>query len=270
MARQFFKDLPDTSTPLTASRLNGLLDGEEPMGNLVVDSIRSKNIFNKANILNNTYLNISNQNKLVYDINSISGYAKCKPNTTYTISKIVSAPFIVATCSTTPAIDTTIQQGITNDSGSSITITTNSSAQYIVFWFYHAQYSTGSYNDIINSIQVEEGSTATSYSPYQNLTNSLDGYYETSNAKLYKMGDMVFSVVYTGSTAITNGTVATLPDGFKCDGTVRTFTRYYDGSSYQNGLLFVQGNKIQINTEFGAIPSSASFIRTVVFWKTTD
>lgn len=43
MARQFFKDLPDTSTPLTASRLNGLLDGEEAMGNLVVDSIRSKN-----------------------------------------------------------------------------------------------------------------------------------------------------------------------------------------------------------------------------------
>lgn len=138
--------------------------------NVVVGSIRSKNIFNKANILNNTYLNISNQNKLIYDSNSISGYAKCKPNTTYTISKIVSAPFIVATCSTTPAIDTTIQQGTKNDSGSSITITTNSSAQYIVFWFYHTQYSTESYNDIINSIQVEEGSTATTYSPYQNLT----------------------------------------------------------------------------------------------------
>lgn len=144
-------------------------NSDNDFANLVVDSIRSKNIFNKANILNNTYLNISNQNKLVYDSNSISGYAKCKPNTTYTISKIVSAPFIVATCSTTPAIDTTIQQGINNDSGSSITITTNSSAQYIVFWFYHTQYSTESYNDIINSIQLEEGTTATTYAPYQNL-----------------------------------------------------------------------------------------------------
>ena len=45
MAKQFFKDLPNTTTPLTATRLNGLLDGEEALGNLVVDSIRSKKLY---------------------------------------------------------------------------------------------------------------------------------------------------------------------------------------------------------------------------------
>lgn len=44
MARDFFNNLPNTTTPLTAPRLNGLLDGDEAMGNIVVDSIRSKNI----------------------------------------------------------------------------------------------------------------------------------------------------------------------------------------------------------------------------------
>lgn len=44
MAKEFFKDLPNTTTPLSSARLNGLLDGGEPMGNIAVDSIRSKNM----------------------------------------------------------------------------------------------------------------------------------------------------------------------------------------------------------------------------------
>ena len=58
MAREFFKNLPNTTTPLTAPRLNGLLDGDEAMGNIVVDSIRGKNLFNNA-IINNQWLNTS-------------------------------------------------------------------------------------------------------------------------------------------------------------------------------------------------------------------
>lgn len=46
MAKEFFKDLPDTSTPLSATRINGLLDGEESMGSIVVENIRSKNLLN--------------------------------------------------------------------------------------------------------------------------------------------------------------------------------------------------------------------------------
>lgn len=42
--KEYFKNLPDTTTPLTAPRLNNLLDGGEPMGNIKVDSIKSKNM----------------------------------------------------------------------------------------------------------------------------------------------------------------------------------------------------------------------------------
>ena len=44
MAKEFFKNLPDTSTPLNASRLNGLLNGNEAMGNIVVGDVRCKNL----------------------------------------------------------------------------------------------------------------------------------------------------------------------------------------------------------------------------------
>ena len=44
MAKQIFKNLPDTTTPLSASKLNGLFDSDEALGNIVVDGISNKNL----------------------------------------------------------------------------------------------------------------------------------------------------------------------------------------------------------------------------------
>lgn len=44
MTKEIFKNLPDTSTPLSASKLNGLFDGEESMGSIVIEDITCKNI----------------------------------------------------------------------------------------------------------------------------------------------------------------------------------------------------------------------------------
>lgn len=45
MSREFFKNLPNTTTPLNAQRMNGFLNGNEAMGSIVVDDIECKNIF---------------------------------------------------------------------------------------------------------------------------------------------------------------------------------------------------------------------------------
>ena len=50
MAREIFKNLPDTTTPLSASKLNGLFNGDEPMGSIVVDDIECKNTLNAEKI----------------------------------------------------------------------------------------------------------------------------------------------------------------------------------------------------------------------------
>lgn len=44
MAKEFFKNLPDTTTPLTAERINGLLDSDESMGSIVVEDVTCKNL----------------------------------------------------------------------------------------------------------------------------------------------------------------------------------------------------------------------------------
>lgn len=45
--REYFKDLPDETTPLSASRINGLLNGEESIEKIVVGDIECKNIFDE-------------------------------------------------------------------------------------------------------------------------------------------------------------------------------------------------------------------------------
>lgn len=44
MAREIFKNLPDKSTPLNATKLNGIFNGEESMGSIVVEDIECKNL----------------------------------------------------------------------------------------------------------------------------------------------------------------------------------------------------------------------------------
>jgi len=46
MSKEFFKNLPDTSTPLNSKRLNGLLNGNESMGSITVEDVKCKNLFN--------------------------------------------------------------------------------------------------------------------------------------------------------------------------------------------------------------------------------
>jgi len=68
MARNFFDNLPSTRTPVEAGRMNALLDGDEAMGNILVDTIRTKNMFNI-----NGEVNIQGNNDTIVSSNSVSG-----------------------------------------------------------------------------------------------------------------------------------------------------------------------------------------------------
>ena len=96
-------------------------------------------------------------------------YIPCKPNTTYTISKRNDGNtnrFAVATTTQTPAIGINTYQGVRDDNASSITITTNATAQYLAVFFYRTDETTLTMQQILDSIQIEEGETATPYEPY--------------------------------------------------------------------------------------------------------
>lgn len=108
-------------------------------------------------------------------------YVKIKGNKTYTISKIKSEIFCIATTIDVPVIDVAIDNKITNNSATSITLTTNSTANYLVVSFYRGLSDTLTEQEILDSIKIEEGPTATKYSPYN---------YGTFDLKLQKDEDI--------------------------------------------------------------------------------
>lgn len=163
MAKEFFKSLPDTSTPITANRLNGLLDGEEAMGNIVVDSIRSKNLFNKnAYNLFNGYAVVGTK-LFTSNSNAYSIYIKIKPNTTYTVSRtqVLENNFIVVTSEEAPTNNGTLTDGQSNQTGTSITLTSGNNDNYLTIYFHYEGNSSYTISEFLDTFQIEEGDVAT-------------------------------------------------------------------------------------------------------------
>lgn len=266
-----FENLPSTNTPLSAENLNllqtnvedaindntDMLIGNTPAGDMVVDSIRSKNMFDK----NSATLNyrLSSSGEPYADSNYVlSNFIEVKPSTEYTYSRYASGGGSAAVAfydSSKTFISRTMWSSYMSDN--SISFQTTANTYYIRFC---------DNKELVNNMQIEEGSTSTTYSPYQNLENKVS-ISEGNGYRLYKTGNLVFCFLETGGSAITNGTVINLPEGFKCKNDVRVYTRYYDGSSYTNGYLWAQSGGLYIRTEFSNTPSSASYIRSVVIWE---
>ena len=94
-------------------------------------------------------------------------YIPCLPDTTYTVSKIKSSRFAVAFAEETPTIGPTIHDIIRSDKSTSITATSGANGNYIVVWLFHGNYDTTiTVDEILSSLQIQLGTTATEYEPY--------------------------------------------------------------------------------------------------------
>lgn len=159
------------------SVINGINDGTDVVDNLVVGSVRTKNMFDTNNVFNG-FINTSNTS-LTYETDGkrYSGYVKVEPSTTYIVSKSAGHSFRIATTTNYPTNNTTYNYTEADHTATSITITTGANDNYLVFFFYAEQNGdTGGYMSMANTIQVEKGSTVTSYSPYQNLNPNNNSY----------------------------------------------------------------------------------------------
>lgn len=123
---------------------------------LYVEDIKSKNQFNKNNVIVGYFE--GNTKILSNDYNRIA-FIKCKPNTTYTISKSVgSSVFMIATSEEYPKLG--VQTTYLGDDVSTLeaTVTTNSTAQYLLCRIAKQVWTGGDdLEGIINSLQIEEG-----------------------------------------------------------------------------------------------------------------
>lgn len=126
-----------------------------------------KNLFdvsNSAYILDGLY--IGNSHSIGGAVATTSVYIPCKPNQTYTVSKTAGKRFTVAYTTVLPAQGVTTAGDITDNEASSITITTGTTAKYLVAFVHNTSYDTVSKQDMLDSVQIEYGSTATTYSAY--------------------------------------------------------------------------------------------------------
>lgn len=171
-----WQDLPSQTTPINATNLNNIetgiedndkrLNGTSVAGDMVVESIRTKNMFDKNSMILNASLNAGN-GELAYNNDFRTIYFKCKPNTTYTFSQSVTSNRYAVGITSDNNI--TLPKTLTIISTSSKTFTTQANTNYVFIMVTKVSDETSNIQDIFNSIQIEEGSIATTYTPYQNL-----------------------------------------------------------------------------------------------------
>lgn len=125
-----------------------------------------KNLFDKDNVNTiSAYIESSGSHGIVNDSASTCIWIPCETNTTYTISRTAGNVFRAVTTSSTPTTGITTSNYVGNDSGTSITISTGADGKYIVIEVRNFS-SSSSLDDILATIQLERGSTATTYAPY--------------------------------------------------------------------------------------------------------
>lgn len=137
----------------------------------------NKNLFDK-NDTNKILSAIPDGNTLKINSSSTARifYIKCKPNTNYTISKLASKRLQMWDSIEKPAIGVTVNSVLNTDyafSGTKKTVKTSSSAKYLVCYYYNSSTDTLSEETIRNSIQLEEGETATEYVEGKSQTKAL-------------------------------------------------------------------------------------------------
>lgn len=124
-----------------------------------------KNLFDKNNANSiNAYID-SGSNAIYTNENNKLLYIPIIGGKTYTVSKVKSDRFTIATTSVVPSNNVSTLNFLQDNNATSLTITAPSNAKYLAVHYYRSS-DTLTPQQILDSIQIEVGSQATTYSPY--------------------------------------------------------------------------------------------------------
>lgn len=145
------------------------------------------NILNTPIDSNGTGVNVQNAYKTIW--------IPCKPNTTYTVSKIFDETknrFGVGYSSIEPNYSQAVEGYISNEKANVLTVTTNATAKYLLAYVWIKGSST-TYEKMLDSIKIEEGIKATNYSDYNCGSVGVT----ISNKNLYKIEKVINDTNYS-------------------------------------------------------------------------
>lgn len=135
-----------------------------------VQNLKGINQFDKNNVnkLINTYVNVSAKN-ISATTNPKTLYVSIKPNTTYTVQKIISERFVLGTTTVIPTIGVSCTKVLDAYHQTSASIKSEANDKYLAIYYYLQGTDVLTEQEILDSIQIEEGEVPTEYVPYQSI-----------------------------------------------------------------------------------------------------
>lgn len=183
-----------TDTNFVTSYVLDIKGSDIADGSIGADKLDSNLTANSANLFDYTNANIGNlsvENGVLAANNvkrSIS--IPCEPDTKYTILKRQSARFQVSTTNVQPASGVPALQNRNNNSGTKITITTASNANFLNVFYYNSNSDTQNPNTILQSICITVGDNDT-FIPYGKVLSVGTENYKDDSITMEKLSSSV-------------------------------------------------------------------------------
>ena len=213
------------------SIVNGSLQGTNAMGSIVVDDVTCKNMFNSGlSIATGEYYD--NTTGAITTTGSANNYLqeayiKVQPNTQYTISSASGSTFL-------RVVEYTNNRTFikTNSSGTSntMTITTTATTEYVRLSMVGA--------DVLTTLQLEQGSTATTYTPYKAFANE----------EIYSTNEVRIGTWIDGSDLYRKGFSGTTSSNTQTQLSVSNVSKLINSGGY---VVFDSNYSLPVNTAFG-------------------
>lgn len=140
-------------------------------GYTAVNGVRTgKNLFDKTNTsgIVTGYIATSSFND--GNTRAKTVYIEIKGGGTYTVSKNAGQRFQIATAEVPPTNGAVYTGRQTGNTASSLTITAGANDKYLWAWIFLEGTDTGTLSDMLDSVQIEVGSSASSYTAYTATT----------------------------------------------------------------------------------------------------
>lgn len=193
--------------------------------------LKGKNLFDKDNPnMLTAYIDITQSVITNNNFNRIV-WIPCEPNTTYTVQRLSPPSWNrgLAWTETKPAARVQTY-GYVQGNSSSLTITTGATAKYLVYRFYQSNSdSSTTLDNVLASVQIEKGSTATTYEPYYNIELCKIGTYQDY---IYKSDDKWYVHKTIGKLELSNPTSITrLNTALTSSQSMYRWAAYYEGET---------------------------------------
>ena len=243
-------DYPQAVQTVTGENILTISDGQGNDQSYVINL--GKNLFDKDNASTIGAYIAGGTSTIVTDGANTSIYIPCQPNTTYTISKTADNVFRAGTTSVVPANGVAVKNMTDNASGTKITLTSASDARYLVV-FIRNNASSHTAAELMATIQIEKGSTATSYAAYfAPIELCKIGDYQDS---IYKSSGKWYVRKETGKRTYTAGDITIAASDTYSNVRYAQFPKGADNKQYGN---YTYGDIINFFTHginMGAVPA---------------